>query len=467
MKKVVIIGGGLSGLSTAWLLNQQAKKYQIPVEITLFEKDQQPGGKIRSVREDGFLCEWGPNGFLDNKPQTLELCRNMGISDRLHRSNDNARKRFIYTGGKLHQLPENGPSFLKSKLLSWPGKLRLMAEPFAAKAPGGDESLAAFGRRRLGTEAMQKLIAPMASGIFAGDPETMSLQSCFPRIAELERDYGGLFKAMLMLARQKKREREEGKVSSSAAGPGGVLTSFKDGIQFLTDALASQLGQQLQTSAAIATISRAGDKWLLHTMDGEQLMADLVVLAAPAYAAANMLQGLDGGLSDTLRQIRYSSLNVVCCGYNLSGLGHPLDGFGYLIPKEEGRTCLGTLWDSSMFESRAAGGKVLLRSMAGGACRPELYDLSDEELLAGVQADLKHIMGIGAKPVFSRIIRHKQAIPQYTVGHTERLEAIDGWLQQLPGLFLTGNAFKGVGLNDCVAASQTTVKQVIRYLGGK
>lgn len=466
MKKVLIIGGGISGLSTAWLLDKQAQEAGLPIEISLLEQEQQPGGKIKSVHEEGFLCEWGPNGFLDSKPQTLDLCAALGISDRLHRSNDNARKRFIFTGGQLHPLPENGPSFLKSKLLSWPGKLRLLGEPFAANPPGDDETLAAFGRRRLGAEALQKLIAPMASGIFAGDPETMSLVSCFPRIAELEREYGGLFVAMIALAKKKKRERQEGKISSSAAGPGGTLTSFKEGIQFLTDTLAAQLGERVQTGITVVNITQTDEGWEVRTSDGAVHQADLVVSAAPAYAAASMLDGVDTPLTETLRQIPYSTLNVVCCGFKTAGLGHPLDGFGYLVPKEEGRTVLGTLWDSSMFEERAPTGMALLRSMAGGACRPELLELPEAELLQRVQDDLQAAMGITQAPCFSRIIRHQQAIPQYTVGHGKRLALIKGRLDNLPGLFLTGNAFKGVGLNDCVAASQATVGQAMGYLKG-
>ena len=466
MKKVLVIGGGISGLSTAWLLDKRAGEAGISLDLCLLEQEQQPGGKIKSVREDGFLCEWGPNGFLDSKPQTLELCAALGITDRLHRSNDNARKRYIFTGGELHRLPENGPSFLKSRLLSWPGKLRLLGEPFAANPPGNDESLADFGRRRLGAEALQKLIAPMASGIFAGDPETMSLVSCFPRIAELEREYGGLFVAMLALAKKKRQERKEGKISSSAAGPGGTLTSFKEGIQFLTDTLAAQLGERVRTGVAVASVTRSGNSWEVRTSTGETLQADLVISAAPAFAAAGMLEGVDTDLVATLLQILYSTLNVVCCGFKTEGLGHPLDGFGYLVPKEEGRTVLGTLWDSSMFEERAPGGMALLRSMAGGACRPELMELPDSELLQRVQDDLQAAMGITQPPWFSRIIRHQQAIPQYTVGHAKRLEAIEGRLSGLPGLLLTGNAFKGVGLNDCVAASQATVDRALAFLSG-
>ncbi|NJD39752.1 MAG: protoporphyrinogen oxidase [Geobacter sp.] len=466
MKNLIVIGGGISGLSTAWLLQHRAQQAGITIGLTLLEQEMQPGGKIKSVRENGFLCEWGPNGFLDSKPQTLDLCAALGISDQLHRSNDNARKRFIFTGGQLHRLPENGPSFLKSGLLSWPGKLRLLGEPFAAAPPGDDETLAAFGRRRLGPEALQKLIAPMASGIFAGDPETMSLQSCFPRIAELEREYGGLFRAMVALAKKKKQERKAGKVVSSAAGPGGTLTSFKPGIQFLTDTLAAQLGERVKTGVTAAAVTRSGQQWQVQTTAGETLMADLVILASPAYATADLLESVDSPLVETLRQIRYATLSVVCCGFETAGLGHPLDGFGYLIPKEEGRTALGTLWDSSMFEERAPAGQALLRSMAGGACRPELIELSDQELLQRIRNDLQAAMGITAPPCFSRIIRHQQAIPQYTTGHGKRLEQLEARLGGLPGLLLTGNAYKGVGLNDCVAASQATVERALDYLGG-
>lgn len=466
MKTIAVIGGGISGLTTAWLLAEQIRENGSACELTVLEQEQSPGGKIKSVREEGFLCEWGPNGFLDNKPQTLELCSALGVSDRLHRSNDNARKRFIYTGGELHRLPENGPSFLKSRMLSWPGKLRLLGEPFAAAPPGGDETLAAFGRRRLGSEALQKLIAPMASGIFAGDPETMSLQSCFPRIAELEREYGGLFRAMIVLAKKKKQERREGKISSSAAGPGGTLTSFREGIQFLTDTLATRLGDRLRTGATVVAVVKDGGHWKITLASGDTLSADLIISAAPAYAAADILTTVDAPLVDTLRQIPYSSLSVVCSGFLTDGLRHPLDGFGYLIPKEEGRTALGTLWDSSMFEQRAPAGSALLRSMAGGACRPDLINLTDEQLLQRIREDIKAAMGITVAPCFSRIIRHQQAIPQYTVGHSKRLEQIEARLANLPGLLLTGNAFKGVGLNDCVAASRATAERAMAYLGG-
>ena len=468
MKKVIIIGGGISGLSTAWLLREKARAAGVELELTLLEKEQRVGGKIRSIKEEGFLCEWGPNGFLDSKPQTLEICSEIGVSGNLHRSNDNARKRYIYSGGELHRLPENGPSFLKSRLISWPGKLRLALEPtpFIAKAPvDEDETLADFGRRRLGKEALDKLIAPMVSGIFAGDPETMSLVSCFPRIAELERDYGGLIRAMIMLARQKKRERAEGKAVSSAAGPGGVLTSFREGIQFLTDALAASLGAIVTPGSPVVSLEKGKSvPYRVDCANGSEHEADCVIVASPAFAAAGMLDSLDPGMTSVLCQIPYASMTVVCFGYDRERISHPLDGFGYLIPKKEGRSTLGTLWDSSMFENRAPAGKVLLRSMMGGACFPEYIRLSDDEVTTRVRDDLRQVMGIEAPPSFVRIFRHEQAIPQYVVGHARRLAALDELLAGHPGLILTGNSYRGIGLNDCVAAAQRASDKALELL---
>ena len=467
MKKAIVVGGGISGLATAYLLGKKAHREGIDLEVALVEKDARLGGKIWSIKADGYLCEWGPNGFLDNKPQTLDLCRELGADKVLLRSNDNARKRFIYSGGILNRLPENGPSFLKSKLISWPGKLRLAMEPLATKAPEGvDETLAQFGRRRLGDEALRKLIAPMVSGIFAGNPETMSLKSCFPRIAELESEYGGLIMAMMKLAKKKKKDIAEGKVVASAAGPGGVLTSFRDGIQSLTDITAEKIGGTLTTgSGAVALRKGNSAPWRLSTEAGD-IEADAVIFATPAYATAELLAGAADDMGAVLREIPYSSMTVVCFGYERDRREHDLNGFGYLIPKEEGKSILGTLWDSSIFENRAPAGKVLLRSMMGGACFPEYINLSDEEVTRRVREDLKTIMGIKEAPEFVRIFRHEKAIPQYTVGHAKRLDALAEKSVAYPGLFLTGNSYRGIGLNDCVAAAIRAADETIRFLGG-
>ncbi len=465
MKKIIIIGGGISGLATAWLLRSKAHTAGKELEITLLEKEERPGGKIRSIKAEGYTCEWGPNGFLDSKPQTLDLCRALGVENNLHRSNDNARKRFIFSGGELHQLPDGAPAFLKSRLISWPGKLRLALEPtpFIAPPPAGvDETLAAFGRRRLGGEALDKLIAPMVSGIFAGDPETMSLISCFPRIAELEREYGGLIRAMIMLAKKKKREQAAGKVVSSAAGPGGTLTSFREGIQYLADALAASLGALVKPGTVVTRVEKGADlPYLVKCSDGSEYGADQVIIASPAFAAAEMLSAMDDDIAGTLRQIPYASMTVICFGYSRGQIGRSLDGFGYLIPKKEGLSTLGTLWDSSMFENRAPEGKVLLRSMMGGACFPGYVTLSDDEVVARVRKDLALTMGIDAAPEFVRVFRHPQAIPQYTVGHGNRLQKLESVLRAHPGLILTGNSYRGIGLNDCVAAAERAADEAL------
>jgi len=468
MMRIVVIGAGISGLSTAYALQRLAAEADREIDIVVLEKEDRLGGKISSIKEKGYLCEWGPNGFLDNRPMTLELCERLGIEGRLLRSDDNARKRFIYAAGELHQLPENGPSFLKSGLISWPGKIRLACEPFIpARRGGDDETLAAFARRRLGQEALDKLIGPMVAGIFAGDPETMSLKSCFPRIYQLEQEYGGLIKAMVKLGKQKKAERKAGKAVASAAGPGGILTSFGRGIQELTDSVAEAFGGTVRIGAEVAAIAAKEGGFELRLTDGTRIDADRVVSAAPAHALAGMVAELDGGMADLLREIPYAPMNVVCFGYEREKIARDLNGFGYLIPRKEGRSILGTLWDSSIFPNRAPEGSVLLRSMMGGATNPAAVDFSETEVRARVMQDLKDIMGIGATPDFVRIFRHERAIPQYVVGHEQRLRALDERLKTYPGLFLTGNAFSGVGLNDCVRSSDETAERILSQLQGR
>lgn len=465
MTRIAIIGAGISGLATAHAVERLAAQAGLDVEVEVLERDPRTGGKIWSIKEEGYLCEWGPNGFLDSKPMTLEFCDQLGIRAKLERSNDNARKRFIYSEGRLHQLPENGPMFLKSKLISWPGKLRLAGEIVVPKRTDGvDETLADFARRRLGPEALDKLIGPMVSGIFAGDPENMSLQSCFPRIHELEQEYGGLLKAMVSLSKQKKAEVKAGKQVASAAGPGGVLTSFVDGIQALTDAAEESLSGKVRVDAAVTELSPVDGGWQLTLADGSTVDTEVVVSAAPAHVLTNLVRSFDSGLADLCGAIAYSPMNVVCFGYERDRIERDLDGFGYLIPKREGCNILGTLWDSSIFPERAPEGHVLLRSMMGGATNPGAIELSEDEITNRTRGDIEKIMGITDPPQFIRIFRHARAIPQYTPGHAERVASINGCLDRRPGLFVTGNAFYGVGLNDCVNAANQAADKVFKFL---
>ena len=465
MPRIVIIGAGLSGLATAHYLVKSLSDAGKEAEILLLEADAVPGGKMRTIRQGGFSMEWGPNGFLTNKPHGMELVKELDIGNRLARSSDLARKRYILSGGTLHRLPETPPAFFKSDLLSVPGRLRILWEPFAAGPPKGvDESLGEFARRRLGPEALEKLIDPMVTGIFAGDPDTMSLRSCFPVIYDLERKYGGLVRGMLGVRKERAKQGVKGEMS---AGPGGMLMSFDHGVQTLTDVLAERLSEGLHLNVAVDRIERHEEAYILSMSAGgerEEMAANVVVIAAPAYAAAGMVSTLDEGLSELLAGIPYSPITVAALGYAKATMGNPLDGFGFLIPRGEKRKILGALWDSSVFPNRAPEGKALLRVMVGGVRAPELAALPEEELLAVTRAELKEIMGISAEPVLAKTCFHDRGIPQYLVGHGKRLERIDARLAGLPGLHLNSNAYRGIALNDCVRESRATAERIANTL---
>ncbi|MGE5700731.1 MAG: protoporphyrinogen oxidase [Deltaproteobacteria bacterium] len=465
MPRIVIVGAGISGLCTAHYLVKTLSAAGREAEIILFEAEKIPGGKMRTIREDGFNMEWGPNGFLTNKPHSLELVKELGIEARLARSSDLARKRFIYSGGRLHRLPETPQAFFSSDLLSLRGRLRILGEPFAKGPPlGVDESLGDFARRRLGGEALEKLLDPMVTGIYAGDPDRMSLRACFPIIHDLERKYGGLVKGMISLQRERRRAGVKREMS---AGPGGVLMSFDEGVQTLTDVLASRLADGLHTAVAVDGVRRRDGRFILSLVEqgmrGE-IDTDALVLAIPAYAASATLGSLDPQISDALSSIPYSPVSVVALGFEQAELGNPLDGFGFLIPRQEKRKILGALWDSSVFPNRAPAGKALIRAMVGGVRNPELAALPSEDLVALTRDELAATMGITAAPALARAFFHDKGIPQYLVGHGKLLEMIDGRLAAFPGLYLNNNAYRGIALNDCVLQSRLTAERIAREL---
>lgn len=464
MQQVIVIGGGLSGLTTAYQIQQQAKAQNMLVKVTVLEKESRVGGKIWSRHEDGYLCEWGPNGFLTNKPQTLALCQSLGITPQLLFSNDNARKRFVFSQNKLHKLPHSQIEFLSNSLISFKGKLRIAAEFFVPqRIVNEDETLADFARRRLGHEALNKLIAPMAGGIFAGDPERMSVQACFPRIYQLEQEYCGLLKAMLRLKKEKAKEKKAGGVESGPAGPGGILTSFSSGIEELIFALSTAIGADniIATSGVDKVVPTEDGNWQIIA-DDKTYFANQVVCATPAFVSAEILDSLDKNLVALLRQISYSPLIVACLGYAENKIHHDLNGFGYLFARGEEQHILGTLWDSSIFAKRAPDGKVLFRSMLGGASHPQVMDLDDQQIQHLVQKSLAVTMGINCEPELVQIYRHLQAIPEYRLGHKNLVAEIMRQTYQYSGLSITGNAYFGVGINDCVAAAFTTAESVIK-----
>ncbi len=465
MPRIVIVGAGISGLCTAHYLVKTLSTAGREAEIVLFEAEKVPGGKMRTIREDGFNLEWGPNGFLTNKPYSLELVKELGIEDRLARSSDLARKRFIYSESRLHRLPETPQALFTSNLLSLRGRLRILWEPFApGPPPGVDESLGDFARRRLGAEALEKLLDPMVTGIFAGDPDKMSLRSCFPLIHDLERKHGGLVKGMISLQRERRRAGEKREMS---AGPGGVLMSFDVGVQTLTDVLAKLLSEGLHTGVSVESVRHRDGKFLLSLVENRvrgEIDTDALVLATPAYSAAAVLVRLDPRISEALAAIPYSPISVVALGYEQATLGHPLDGFGFLIPRLEKRKILGALWDSSVFPNRAPAGKALIRAMVGGVRNPEFAALPAEKLIDLTRQELTATMGIAVAPVLARAFSHDKGIPQYLVGHGKVLELIQTRLAAFPGLYLNSNAYRGIALNDCVLQSRLTAVRIAKEL---
>lgn len=450
---LVIIGGGISGLSLAYFLLEQKPS----LDIIILESEKRAGGKIWTDKVDGFLCESGVNGFLDNRPRTLELVAKLALSPL--KSSEDARKRFIFSDGKLHRLPESPVSFFSSNLLTLHGRLRIIWEIFVPRGNGKDETLAEFARRRLGKEAFEKLIDPMASGIYAGDPEKMSLKSCFPVIYNLEQKYGSLIRAMIQLQKEAKKTGKK-----VGAGPGGVLTSFYDGMETMINALTGYLGEKVKTGTRAISIDKKGDTYIVSVSDGSNIEAEAVVLATPAHETSEMVRDIDKQLSSTLSEIFYPSISVVCLGYKRDKISHSLNGFGFLIPYREGRKILGTLWDSSIFPNRVPEGYVLLRSMLGGVRMSELALQDENKLINMVMDELGDILGIKAQPDFVKVYTHKKGIPQYSLGHEKKLETITGICNKFKSFYITGNAYRGIGVNDCIESSYKLAERIVKEI---
>jgi oxygen-dependent protoporphyrinogen oxidase len=451
MNKIIVVGGGISGLTTAYAIKKNSN-----FEVTVLESEKRAGGQLLSEKIDDFLCEAGAEGFVYNKskPWTAELCEQLGITDKFIKPNQEVARRYYYIDGKLRLVPTSVTSFLSSGFFSIRGRLRMGLEIFTKKAPEGiDETMAEFGKRHFGEEAVKKLIAPMAIGVYAGDPHILSAKSAFPIMPELEsKGDGSIIKAMLRAMRKK---------NSVAPAPVGVLTSFREGIGFLIHSLEKKLKGNILLGKKVTKIAKAKDRYLIQIEGNEKMDADAVVVSTPAYAAADMLEELDPIMAEKLREIPYSPMAIVCLGYPEDEVSHPLDGFGFLVTPKEKKNVLGCTWDSSMFEARAPEGYVLMRVFVGGVKSPEIPRLEDEKLIDVVKRDLKDILGVDANPTFIRIYRYEKAIPQYTVGHSKKVALIDERLKEHKGLFLTGNAYRGVGINDSVHEAMLTARRIV------
>lgn len=472
--RVAVIGGGISGLATAYEIEQRASAAGQDIEVVVVESDKRLGGKMKTDFVDGFICEYGPQGFVDNKPEPLDLCLRLGLDSELVRADDAAAKRYVFLDGRLQLLPMSPPAAIKTKMISVRGKLRAAWELRTRPGdPEKDESIAEFGRRHLGREIVDKLIAAMVVGIYAGDAEQLSLKSCFPVMLALEKEGdGSLIKAQMRRQKAKKQKAkiegaaavDEGPKTEGIVGPSGRLTTFKEGMAQIIDRLKARLKGDILTGVEVKTIAREGDGYALVFANGERMAADAVVMATPAYVTGELLRDLSEGLAALVDGIPYVPVNVVVLGYDKRGFDHGLDGFGFLAPKREKRGILGALWVSSIFKGQAPDDRVAIRLMLGGAISPDTTRLDDEATMALSQQELRKTMGVTADPAFVRIIRHERAIPQYVVGHGARLEKIAEAVKTLKGLFLTGNAYKGVGFNDCIINARPIADEVVEYL---
>jgi oxygen-dependent protoporphyrinogen oxidase len=438
--RIAIVGAGLSGLATAFYL----KRALPAVELVVFEAGPRPGGKLQTVEIEGFRFEAGANGFLTNKPDSLRLVEDCGAAQYLLPSSGLARKRFIFTD-RLHRMPESPPLFLKSQLLSWPQKLRVLGEfVVPARRDGADETLREFGDRRLGPGFTRVFLDAMSAGIYGSTPDRISVAAAFPMVVALEREHGGLFRGML--ARRK-----------HGAGPGGVLTSTTGGIGTLVRHLRGVIEAEWRFGEPVSAVERLGRGFAVHTPRGVT-DADRVVICATSFAAAEMLRPLDAELSRRLASIEYSPIAVVGFGYR--HLADPLDGFGLLTTSAARLPVLGVLWDSSIFPDRAPPGCKSVRIMIGGQRNPELVAQDDAGLVRTARAGLERTMGLTQDPDVTFVQRWDRGIPSYAPGHIANVDAIFARAAQVPGLHLNCNAYRGIAMNDCARHSRELAGQI-------
>jgi oxygen-dependent protoporphyrinogen oxidase len=471
---VAVVGGGVAGLATALNLRDRARAQNIELRVTVFDRGRDAGGNLQTLRQDGWQLEWGPNGFLDNEPATLRMVTRLGLDGALLRSSDAARRRFLLVNGRVQEIPTAPLAFVRSGLLPLGGKLRMAGELFvpgrkdlgrAADDPTTDETIADFGRRRLGRAFTEVMLDPMVKGIFGGDAEQLSLAAAFPRMIELEQRHGGLFKAMIKLSKERKKQNK----SATDAGPSGTLHSFQGGMGQLIDALTKTLSDDEQaaviTNAEVTAISRRDDLWSVTTTEREYGPFAAVVEAAPAHAAARHLQGLDSRFGGLLGQIPFAPMAVIALGFKREAVGHDLDGFGMLVPSRERRELLGALWTSSIFPGRAPAGHVLLRCMAGGARNPGVMELDDAAMTNLILSELRPLLQLQGAPAMVKIIRHERAIAQYIPGHLARLRELETICAEHAGLFLTGSSYRGISVNYCLKEAEIAAGDVLSALG--
>jgi oxygen-dependent protoporphyrinogen oxidase len=448
---VIVIGGGISGLACAYHLQQAG----IPVRV--LESASRPGGVIATEEKNGFLFELGPQSFLCTEP-LIRLVDTLGLKDQLLRANPRA-PRYILVGGRLVPAPIAPPALLTTSLFSAGTKWRLLTEILRhTRPPAEDESIASFVRRKFGDEMLNRLAAPFVSGVYAGDPERLSLRAAFPKIHDFEAQYGSVFRGAM-------------KSRPAKGTPRGELCSFRDGMGTLPRALAARLGNSLLLETSVEGLRHGkanGKPWFEVDMTrhnhGETLAASAVVVAAPTNITSQILAGLSTEFPPLFLQIEYAPVAVVSACYRREQMQKPPDGFGFLVPRAERLRVLGTVFNSALFAGRAPEGMVCLTSFAGGATDPNLCELSDEEIRETICAEVAGVLGITGKPVATNLHRYARALPQYNLGHSEMVSALGAAASSVAGLFLAGNYLSGPSIGSCVEQANQTADAVRVYL---
>ena len=458
INRIVVVGGGVTGLAAAHRLIELGQ-----TNVTLIEASERLGGTIQTQYRDDFLIERGPDSFISEKPEALELAKRLGLESRLIQTNEKYRRSFIVRNGRLRPVPEGfqlmAPSrmwpFITSDIFSVAGKMRMAADLFVPrKGTNGtqDESLASFVRRRLGQEALERMAQPMVGGIYTADPETLSLRATLPRFLDMEREHRSLILAMLRQGSVQK--------SGTSGARYSLFLSFDRGTQVLVDELA-RIKADIRLNTGVESLKLDNRTWTINTNTGEQFEAESVCLAVPAYIAASLL---NGSVAAKLNQLKYGSTATINFAYKRSDINHPLNGFGFVVPFIEKRALIACTFSSVKFSGRAPSGHVLLRAFAGGALQPEIFALDECELAARVDADLRELLGITAKPLFTEVAKWERSMPQYEVGHLDRINEIEKELSKLPGLTLAGNAYRGAGIPDCIRSGHSAAESILTYL---
>jgi oxygen-dependent protoporphyrinogen oxidase len=473
MRRIVIVGGGIAGLSAAYYISKIAHE---PLEVSLLEAGSYWGGKLVTAREDDFVVEGGPDTFIVTKPWALDLCRQLGLDGRLKGTNPEQKNTYILHNGRLHPLPggltmmiptEFGP-MIRTGLLSWGAKARMGADfliPPAAR--NGDESLGAFVTRRLGRQPYERLIEPLMSGIYAGDGDLLSLQATFPYLRDLELEYGGLVKGALALRRRRNRNngrRNSQRTSKTTAGSRSIFLTPQTGLAEIVEALVARLQAaevELRLNANVMNIEVRDKGFRLRLPHDESMEVDGLILATPAYVSGDLLAVIAPGLAADLKGIPYATTATVSLAYQERDLRRPLDGYGYVIPRSEGRQALACTWTSTKFPHRAPHGYALLRVFIGRAGQEDDLAWDEDSLLQMAQHEVRSTLGIQAEPVLKKVYKWDRAMPQYNLGHPARLERISARMETFPSLALAGNGYEGIGIPDCIHSGELAAKRLL------